>query len=283
MSKKNIYVSGLPRSGSTLVCQLLGMHPKIYSSGHSSPLADSVEIIRNRVGENTFFLSQMDIDPEGHYNRFKKSIQGFMDGWLGDSDLPFVVDKSRSWLPLVETLKELDPDFKMVVCIRNLVDIFASIEKKHRENILIPFPDGMTSNNIMARASLLFGPGGVVGGPLSAIINAQDIPDANIMDNIYFIAYEALMENTVNVMNQVYEFVGAGNFDVDINNMPVKPHESDSYYRMKYPHKTYSKIEPSFHKIKEVSPRVVSEIINGNKWFYEQFYPGILKDFESNK
>jgi len=24
----------------------------------------------------------------------------------------------------------------------------------------------------------------------------------------------------------------------------------------------------------------VSEIINGNKWFYERFYPGILKAFE---
>ncbi|MFO1351424.1 MAG: sulfotransferase [Gammaproteobacteria bacterium] len=31
-----LYVTGLPRAGSTLLCQLLGQHPDIYSIGHGS-------------------------------------------------------------------------------------------------------------------------------------------------------------------------------------------------------------------------------------------------------
>jgi sulfotransferase len=38
LSKKIVYVTGLPRAGSALMCQLLGQHPEIYSIGHSSPL-----------------------------------------------------------------------------------------------------------------------------------------------------------------------------------------------------------------------------------------------------
>lgn len=283
MGKRVVYVSGLPRSGSTLMCQLLGSHPDVFSTNHSSPLAESIEIIRNNVGNSNFLLSQLDSDPDGGYNRLKRGMRGFMEGWLDESECSIVVDKGRLWLSMIETLKELDPSFKMIVCIRNLVDVFASVERKHRQTILLPFPDDTTPNHIRGRVSSLFGPGGVIGSSLNAISNTYDIPDSTILDNVFYVAYEALMSDPIEVMNQVYQFIGASKFDIDTQNLPVKSHESDSYYRMKYPHKTCSKIDPSFHSAKEVSPRVVAEIINGNRWFYEQFYPGILQEFDSKK
>ena len=60
--RKLVCVSGLPRSGSTLMCQLLAQHPEIHSTGHSSPLAGLLNDIRHRVSDNDFFLSQLDVD-----------------------------------------------------------------------------------------------------------------------------------------------------------------------------------------------------------------------------
>lgn len=284
MKKQLIYVAGLPRSGSTLLCQMLDAHPDIFASGHSSPLASAIEIIRSKVGCDPFFLSQLDVDPDRGHERLRNAMRGFMDGWLSEEcECSHVVDKNRQWLSMIETLDVLDPDFKMIICIRNLADIFASIEAKHRSTILLPFPDDMTPNHIRGRAATLFGPGGVVGSSLASISNLEDIPNSSLSDKIFYVAYEALMQNPSHVMSEVYKFVGASDYCIDTNNLPIKTHESDSYYRMKYPHKTYKKIEPSFYSAKEVSPRVLSEIINGHRWFYERFYPGILQEFDKAK
>ncbi len=55
LNKKIIYVTGLPRSGSTLMCQLLGHHPQIYSTHHSSALCQTLDNLRRDLiilGEN---------------------------------------------------------------------------------------------------------------------------------------------------------------------------------------------------------------------------------------
>ncbi|MBW4548386.1 MAG: sulfotransferase, partial [Symplocastrum torsivum CPER-KK1] len=46
LNKQIIYVTGLPRAGSTLLCQLLDHHPEIDHSGHSSPLCQTLNGLR---------------------------------------------------------------------------------------------------------------------------------------------------------------------------------------------------------------------------------------------
>ena len=60
MSPKFIGVTGLPRAGSTLLCQLLAQHPEIHCEGHSSPLCNTLLGMRRMVSDDTFFLSQLD-------------------------------------------------------------------------------------------------------------------------------------------------------------------------------------------------------------------------------
>ncbi len=57
LDKQIIYVTGLPRSGSTLMCQLLGHHPQIYSLGHSSPLNQVLNELRHKLSDSPFLLS----------------------------------------------------------------------------------------------------------------------------------------------------------------------------------------------------------------------------------
>jgi len=271
--KNIVYVAGLPRSGSTLMCQLLGENPSIYSTGHSSPLANTLKSLRARLSDDPFLLSQLDVDFDLVYKRLTNSYRGFVNGWFEETDKSIVVDKNRSWLNGLETLNHLDPDFKMIVCIRDLRQIFASIESRHQKTSLIDFPDDMADFTTYERADKLFSPQGVVGRPLRLIGQLQDVP-VDLQKHLYYVIFEDLMHEPKRVMNEVYDWIGANKHEIDANNLTVKAHESDSYYRFKYPHKTHESIKPP--AIHDVPARISNDIAKEFEWYFKLFYPGIL-------
>ena len=57
MSPKFVGVTGLPRAGSTLLCQLLAQHPEIDCEGNSSPLCNTLLGIRRLVSDDTLMMS----------------------------------------------------------------------------------------------------------------------------------------------------------------------------------------------------------------------------------
>jgi sulfotransferase len=271
LAKRVIYVTGLPRAGSTLLCQLLGIHPKVYSVGHSSPLQQVFENLRHQVSDNPFLLSQLDVDFDLTYRRLLNAYRGYLNGWFAETDLPWVVDKNRGWLGMMETVKLIDPDFKMIVCLRDPVQILGSIEAQHRKTILLDFPDHLAPNQVYPRADLLFKNEGVIGGPLKAIENLQDIMDEEAKQHIFYLSFEALVAKPQEVMSALFSWLGLPAYTIDPENLPVKPHESDSYYRFKYRHKTHAKIRPPQKHI--ISERIIRDIIKNYAWFYKTYYP----------
>jgi sulfotransferase len=275
IEKQIVYVAGLPRSGSTLMCQLLGEHPNIYSTGHSSPLANTIKGLRARLSDDPFLLSQLDVDFDLVYQRLSNSFKGFINGWFAETDKNIVVDKNRSWLNGLETLSQLDPNFKMVICIRDLNQIFASVESRHQKTSLIDFPDDMADLTSYERAEKLFSAQGVVGRPLRLIGQLQDV-SVDLQKNLYYVIFEDLMNEPKRVMDEVYYWLGADQHAIDPKNLTVKQHESDSYYRFKYPHKTHKSIEPpAIHKVPQ---RIGNDIAKEFEWYFNLFYPGSINN-----
>lgn len=271
INKSIVYVAGLPRSGSTLMCQLLAQHPEIYSTGHSSPLANTLKRIRGGLTEDSFMLAQMDVDFDLSYQRIQNAMIGFINGWFAETGLPVVVDKNRGWLGDLAMLQTLDPDFKMVVCVRSPDQILGSIESRHQKTALIDFPDGLANLTPFERADKLFAPKGVVGGPLKLIQDLQDIvPETQ--KHLYYVLFEDMLMRPLEVMSELYKWLGVSDFRFNPQNLTVKPHESDSHYRFKYPHQTYKALKPP--KQHQISPRILQEIKTNYAWFYELFYPG---------
>ena len=141
MTAKFVGVTGLPRAGSTLLCQLLAQHPEIHCEGHSSPLCNTLLGIRRMVSDDTFFLSQLDHSFETSYSHLTTAMRGFCRGWYGDINKKVVVDKNRAWLHAVELLLQLEPDARLIVCLRELGQIYGSIEAQHQRTILVDFID----------------------------------------------------------------------------------------------------------------------------------------------
>ena len=274
MSAQFIGVAGLPRAGSTLLCQLLAEHPDIHCEGHSSPLCNALLATRRSISDDSFMLSQLDVQFDTSYGHLKTAMQGFMNGWYAGVDKPLVVDKNRAWLHCIELLLQLQPNAKLLVSVRELGQIYGSIEAQHHKTILLDFIDHLADFDRLGRADQLFAKDKAIGAPLSSIQAVQDLPQA-IKDRIYFVRFEDLVSRPVETMAQVYRWIGASDYAINPQQLAVRPHESDSHFRHKYLHTLHGSITPPR---RHENPQRVEELIRkACAWYYDWFYPAEKK------
>ena len=270
MTPRFVGVAGLPRSGSTLLCQLLAEHSQIHSEGHSSPLCSTLLRLRHGISDDEFFLAQLDVDFERTYAHLKAATQAFVRHWYHTCERPVVVDKNRGWLRNFEYLLAVEPDARLLVCVRELGQIYGSIEAQHQRTILIDFPDHTANHDRYNRADALFAKEGVIGNPLRALEAVQDLPVA-IQQRIHLVIFERLTRDPNAALADICRFLELPQQRIDPKKLTVQPHESDSHYRHKYPHRQYASIElPTQHAIPN---RIQAEIEKTYAWYYDHFYP----------
>ncbi len=269
-----VCVTGLPRSGSTLICQLLGHHPSIYSPGHSSPLLSALLGLRRELSHDEFLLAQLDQAGPLVLERLSRAYRGFLSGWFAETDLPLAVDKHRGWLNQLDLLLHLVPDAKLIVCVRELGQVWGSIEAQHKKSVLLDFPDRSADLSPFARADRFFGPEGVIGFPLAAIEASQDYPE-EVRSRLYFLVFEHFMAEPQAVLASLFAWLELPPHAIALDRLNVVPHESDSYYRLKYPHRRHSHFSaPAPH----IVPQRIANILREKfAWFYTTFYPGELE------
>lgn len=265
-----IGVAGLPRAGSTLVCQLLAQHPDLYCEGTSSPLCNTLQGMRRMVSDDQFFLSQLDQSFASSYGHLESAMRGYLRGWYQDCGKQAVVDKNRGWLHAVELLLTLAPEARLVVCVRELGQIYGSIEAQHQRTILLDFTDHLADFDRLGRADMLFAKDRTIGAPLTSIHAVMDLPLA-VQQRLYFVRFEDLLEQPVACMSHLYAWLGLAPFEIDPAKLAVGVRESDSHYRMKYTHtQTHSIVKPKRHAI---PPRIQQQIEQSYAWYYELYYP----------
>jgi sulfotransferase len=270
MTAKFVGVTGLPRAGSTLLCQLLAQHPEIHCEGHSSPLCNTLLGIRRMVSDDTFFLSQLDHSFDTSYSHLTTAMRGFCRGWYGDINKKVVVDKNRAWLHAVELLLRLEPDARLIVCLRELGQIYGSIEAQHQRTILVDFIDHLADYDRFGRADMLFAKDKAIGSPLISLHAVPDLPKA-VQEHLYFLRFEDLMDQPAVCMSHLYAWLGVAASAIDVDKISVGAQESDSHYHMKYPHRQSGRIvKPVRH---EIPPRIQAQIETACGWYYQLYYP----------
>jgi sulfotransferase len=264
-------ITGLPRAGSTLLGQLLAQHPEVHCEGNSSPLCSTLQGIRRQVSHEPFFLSQLDGDFDTAYGHLESAMQGFLRGWYRDVKKPMVVDKSRAWLNSVETLLALAPEAKLIICLRELGQVYGSVEARHQKTPLLDFVDQLADLDRFGRADALFTKERVIGAPLASLQSVGDLPPA-VRQRLFFLRFEDLMANPVACMSHLFAWLGVAPYAIDPENLPIGAPESDSHYRMKYMHRQSGRISsPRQH---EIPPRIQAQIEKACAWYYERYYPG---------
>lgn len=131
--KKLHTIAGLPRAGSTLLCQILNSNPRFHVTP-TSALLDTLKTLRGQFSTNMTYRAQNRL---AIYENFKQGMKGFVEGFFYDCEVAF--DKNRAWpanLKLIDTVME-NEDTKVIYCFRDPVEIVCSIEAQYQKTFLL--------------------------------------------------------------------------------------------------------------------------------------------------
>jgi sulfotransferase len=170
----------------------------------------------------------------------------------------------------VELLLHIEPDARLIVCLRELGQVYGSIEAQHQRTILVDFIDHLADYDRFGRADMLFGKDKSIGAPLVSLHAVTDLPNA-VQARLYFMRFEDLMAQPVKCLAHVTSWLGLAPMEIDPNKLTVGIRESDSHYHMKYTHEQSSRIsQPPPHFI---PPRIQARIEEAYAWYYQLYYP----------
>lgn len=227
-------LSGLPRSGSTLVGNILAQHPDVSVSG-TSALYDCVAAIMDALTSSDEVRSDLANVP-GSYDRYLGAMRQFVDGWHSHQSTPVIVDKSRGWLMVPAVLRQLDPESKLVVCVRDPRDVVASIERQNQKTALFRSAHGISLADTVAT---LMKPEGMVGGALRF---CEDLIRRKVP--VVWVRYETLLASPEPIMDRVRSALGLTEFVFDFNNIENVATDLDALHLNKYPHHGAGSLKP---------------------------------------
>lgn len=233
--KKLHLIAGLPRSGSTLLCNLLNMNPKFHATA-TSPLIDVLRNIRSTFSHNPNFKTQDRlelIDP------MRSGMKGFIEGYYGGKEIVF--DKCRGWTSSLAILDDIlgHKETKVIWTYRDPVEIVSSIEKRYQETILLENIDesnGVDFTTLESRVNTYINDGGIVARPVWLLDDAFKM---GYSDRILIVRYDDLTMNPQLVLEQIQDFLGEERYLYNINNfrdLKQSTFEFDSFYNYKFMH-----------------------------------------------
>ncbi len=257
MSKKIHFVSGLPRSCSTLLCNLLAQNPKVHATP-SSALHEIGYIARQVFQTEEAKAVDMKNILEPMYLDYVKA--GCENAFNSITDRPVVVDKSRSWIGHLDQLFKIWPNAKILVPVRDMRGIVSSMEKKRIAHPTVfngaekQNPQSWTTIEKRAQNWLQTPPIGIA---IERLYEAHQ----RFGDKLMFIHAEKLTESPQSVMNSVWEYLEEDSFTHDVSNVEQYTKE----YDVGFPygdHIIRQKIEPLKKDWCEILGRELSEQIN---------------------
>ncbi len=269
MIKQIFFQSSLPRSGSTLLQNIMGQNPEFYVTPTSGVLELIYAARANYTNSLEFKAQDSKLMKAGFDGFCRDGITGFFNRI---TDKPYVMDKSRGWGIHYRWLSDFYPDAKVICMVRDLRSVYASMEKAFRKN-------GHKDSGIIDHAKLI----GTTtekridvwaGSPPVglAIERLSQIFKEGYSDKILFIRYEDLTSKPDVELSRVYEYLELPHFHHNFLNVEQITKEDDEVYGVYGDHTIRHKVEPIQPDYKEVLGIGACNWIKTNyKWFYDEF------------
>ena len=275
MNKKIVMVSGLPRSMTTLICNILANNKNI-KGGETSGLLELMYASRANYSSSSEFKSALteEIMHESFLNFCRQGMNGYADIICKEKGAGIYLDKSRGWLHYSEFLREVNPDAKIIVMVRDIRSILSSFEKKWREN-----PSILDSRDIPSQQRFITVDQRVnewlsqppLGLALQRLYNAHQ---TNTLENMLVVRAEDLCKNQKDIMEKVYKFIDESYFEMDYSNVKQMTVENDriSDFGIYGNHTINPDVKPLKRDYDEILTSSLASSVKANyKWFYEAF------------
>lgn len=196
MGLPSFIIIGCMKCGTTVLWHNLNRHPDIKmvkNPDDPKPASTEIRFFNNGHPHRTFQNKGI-----GWY----KSL--FNESGCQGEKCANYIEQSKT----ISRIKEYSPKSKLIICIRNPVDRAYSEVKMTYPNV-----------NFTFKFAKKFGY--LYRGEYYNLITNNVLPYFN-KENIYFIVQERMKNNTQNVMNELYEFLGVSKIDFGIQEVESK-------------------------------------------------------------
>jgi sulfotransferase len=227
------FISGLPRSGSTLLSAILRQNLRFHA-GIQSPVVDIfTSVLRSMSSsESAVFIS------DTHRKRMLRSIVNVYYSDLTPDKVIF--DTNRNWCAVLPAIAEIFPESRVICCVRNPAWILDSVERLIQHNAFI--------------ASKMFGHDvGTVFTRVEAMMKNQFLgPSLNALRQAWFgeyadrliaLPYDSLTERPREILEEIYDLLGEEPFAHDFENLEYEEVEFDARIGMPGLHRVGKRVE----------------------------------------
>lgn len=240
------FISGLPRSGSTLLSALLAQNPRFHA-GMSSPVQNVVAAAHIALGAGNEFAMRIRNDQR------ERVLRGLFQNFYGDlSGDQVVFDTHRLWTAQLPLLNGLFPDAKIICCVRNPAHILASFEYLTRRNFQTAsrlFNNPNERSTVFSRAEALLQPNRAIGMAMNALKDGYYSEHAG---NILMVEYVTLVNQPAKTMELIYQFIGEPPFEHDFQNVAHDGTDFDSTILLDDLHRVRGPVAPQ--PVKQILP-----------------------------
>jgi sulfotransferase len=214
------FISGLPRSGSTLLSALLNQNPD-FQAGMSGPVAGMLgALLENMSGKNEYSVFIDDTQRE-------RILRSIVDQYYAESKARIIFDTNRAWCARLPLLKNLYPQAKIIACVRHMPWVLDSIESLVQRNIFQPSSifNYLCSGTVYTRANGLASPDGLVGYSYDAL--KEGFFGSNSKGRLMLLQYETLVSNPHKALQAIYEFINEPSYPHNFENIEFDAGEFD--------------------------------------------------------
>jgi sulfotransferase len=252
------FLSGLPRSGSTLLGSILSQHSKLQATP-TSPLADLLCWIDDGFSKIDI---QYTYDKDNiEYNTYSSILENFYN----HIEKPFVLDKHRGWCKNVSSIEKfINQKPKIIATNRRISEVLASyiilIEKNQTDNFIDAHlrreAKSITTNN---RIECLWK--NYVSESYESLVYGLQ----HYKENIHLVDYNDLMQNPQGTVEKIYEFLEIESHQHDFSNILNScAEDKDDAWGLENLHKIRSKLQ-------RTSPSPEEIIGEENAKLYDKF------------
>ena len=231
------FISGLPRSGSTLLCAVLRQNPRFQASV-TSPIASLYNALLPRMSGGSEFSAFFDND------RRRRILKAVFDGYYGEETSGQVIfDTNRTWTSKMSLLQAVFQGSRLICCVREVGWIIDSLERMLRANPLqtsriFDFKPGST---IYARVeTLMDSDKGLIGLAWSSLREAWF---SEYSGQLLIIRYESLARDPIATISKLYEALEQPIFDHNFENIVYDEPGFDADLGMPGLHKVRRRVE----------------------------------------
>ena len=267
---KIFYQSSMPRSGSTLLQNILAQNPNFYVT----PTSGLLELIfgaRLIYTNNPEFKAQDEAAMRKAFLAFSRAgMEAYFEAL---TDKLYVLDKSRGWGVHFDLLNMIfDEEPKIICMVRDLRQILASMEKKFRQN-----PDKYrpieNHNNLSGTTTLKRVGFHLQSPPVGlALDRLAEIHQRGWNKKILFVRYEDLTAQPKQTLQKVYAYLGVSEFEHNFNKVAQVTQEDDQAYGIPRLHEIRPKVESLQNDyISTLGKDAVRFIQSNYAWYFTAF------------